>query len=176
VTVLVTAASQHGATQEIAEAIGEVLRRRGLDVEVMAPDDVDRVDFYDAVVLGSAVYAGHWLKPAKALVESQAAALATLPVWLFSSGPVGDPSRKLVQKMGEDPVDLPAVREATRARGHHMFAGKLEKRNLKGLQRAALAVFRGLGGDFRNWDEISRWASEIADSLQRQSAPDRPRA
>ncbi len=82
------------------------------------------------MVLGSAVYAGQWLKPAKELVEQNAGALAARPVWIFTSGPVGDPSRKLVQKMGEDPVDLAPLREATRARDHHMFAGKLEKQNL----------------------------------------------
>jgi hypothetical protein len=37
------------------------------------------------------------------------------PVWLFFSGPVGDPSRKLVQQMSVDPVDLPELREITRA-------------------------------------------------------------
>jgi hypothetical protein len=48
---------------------------------------------YDAVVLGSAVYAGHWLKPARALADRCAAALRARPVWLFSSGPVGDPAK-----------------------------------------------------------------------------------
>ena len=59
ITILVTAASAHGATQEIAEAIAAALRRRGLDVALLTPDDVHDVEMYDAVVLGSAVYAGH---------------------------------------------------------------------------------------------------------------------
>ena len=163
--VLVTAASEHGATGEIAEAIGEALRGRGLDATVVAPDDVDGVEGYDAVVLGSAVYSGRWLPPARALVDRCGAGLARRPVWLFSSGPVGDPSRTLVRKMAEDPVDLAPIREATGARAHRMFAGRLERRHLGLAQRAALSVFRGLEGDFRDWDEIRRWASGIADDL-----------
>ena len=62
--VLVTAATKHGATGEIAQVIGDALRERGLDSTVLEPEQVDAVDGYDAVVLGSAVYAGHWLKPA----------------------------------------------------------------------------------------------------------------
>jgi menaquinone-dependent protoporphyrinogen oxidase len=164
--VLVTAATRHGATLEIAEAIADVLRRRGLDVVVLAPHDVRSVEDYDAVVVGSAVYTGRWLKPATELVERSARELSARPVWLFSSGPVGDPSRKLVQKMGVDPVDLPALREMTHAQGHHMFAGRLEKQNLTRPQRAALTLFPGLHGDFRDWKEIERWAVRIADSLQ----------
>ena len=38
--VLVTAATRHGATAEIAAAIGEVLAGRGLDPTVAAPEQV----------------------------------------------------------------------------------------------------------------------------------------
>jgi menaquinone-dependent protoporphyrinogen oxidase len=60
---------------------------------VLEPEQVDEVEGYDAVVLGSAVYAGHRLKPARKLVDRCGAALAARPVWLFSSGPVGDPPK-----------------------------------------------------------------------------------
>jgi menaquinone-dependent protoporphyrinogen oxidase len=163
--VLVTAATKYGATGEIAKAIGDVLVEHGLDTAVIPPGDVGDVKEYEAVVLGSAVYAGHWLELAKALLHRSGRAFAARAVWLFSSGPVGDRSRKLVQKMGEDPVDLAKILEATRAREHRMFAGKLERKNLSFPQRAALTVFRGVEGDFRDWSEIRTWASIIADAL-----------
>ena len=62
--ILVTAASQQGATQGIAEAIGRTLRGRGLDTTVAQADEVVDVAAYDAFVIGSAVYVGHWLEPA----------------------------------------------------------------------------------------------------------------
>jgi len=45
------------------------------------------------VVLGSAVYLGQWMKPARELAERSAGAIASRPVWLFSSGPIGEPAK-----------------------------------------------------------------------------------
>ncbi len=163
--VLVTASSRYGATAGIARAIGEELARRGLTAVVLAPEDVGSLAEFDAVVLGSAVYSGHWLEPAKELVARSAAALTARPLWLFSSGPVGDPSRKLTQTMAQDPVDLPGILAVTHARGHRMFAGKLERKHLGFAQRASLVLFRGLEGDFRDWDRIREWAAGIAAEL-----------
>ncbi len=114
--MLVSAASQHGATTEIAQAIGQVLEERGLTVAVIPPGDVRNLDGYDAMITGSAVYMGHWLDPAKELVNRFRAALTDRPVWLFSSGPVGKPASKFARSMDQDPVDLPGVLEATHAR------------------------------------------------------------
>lgn len=163
--VLVTAASKEGATAEIADAIADVLSKRGLDTVVIEPDRVGDIGGHDAFVIGSAVYSGHWLQPATQLVDRIGPMLAGRPVWLFSSGPVGDPSRKLVQKMGADPVDLPSLRAQTNAREHRMLAGKLIGHNGGFAQRVSLRVFRGFEGDWRDWDEIERWATTIADEL-----------
>ena len=160
--VLVTAATKHGATAEIAATIGEALRGdHGLDATVVPPEQVTTIDGYDALVLGSAVYAGHWLAAAKELVDRAAGALAGKPVWLFSSGPVGDPP-----KPEEDPVDVAEIVAVTKAREHRMFAGKLDKRQLGFGERAIVVALRVPEGDFRNWAEINGWASEIALSLR----------
>jgi menaquinone-dependent protoporphyrinogen oxidase len=163
--VLVASASTHGATAEIADRIGEALARRGLLVTVTPVELVGDLRDYDAIVLGSAVYRGRWLEPAKELIRRSGDGFADRAVWLFSSGPVGDPRRKLVRAMSVDPVDLPEVAEQTKARGHRVFAGKLEKRGLSRAQRLSLSLVRGLEGDFRNWAEIEQWAAEIAVAL-----------
>jgi menaquinone-dependent protoporphyrinogen oxidase len=158
--VLVSAASKYGATTEIAETIARTLGEHGLDAAVIPPEEVGSVEDFDAVILGSGVYAGHWLKPAKELIERSGAALSSRPVWLFSSGPIGDPP-----KPQEDPVDVAELMEATKARGHRVFAGKLEKKRLSFGERAIVVAFRAAEGDFRDWDEIGGWSSEIATSL-----------
>jgi menaquinone-dependent protoporphyrinogen oxidase len=162
---LVTAASRYGATREIAEAIGDELRLHGLTVDVLDPEQVDSVRGYDAVVLGSAVYTGHWLAPATDLAARVSSEMAACRVWLFSSGPVGDPARGLVQKMGADPVDLPELVRQTRALEHRMFSGRLDRARLGHIQRFALCIVRGLDGDFRDWPAIRLWADEIAETL-----------
>lgn len=163
--VLVTAASEQGSTFEIAETIGRVLRERGFDSTVSRPEQVDDVTTYDAVVIGSAIYTGHWLEPANDFARRFAHELTQKPVWLFSSGPVGDPHRKLVQKMTADPLELPSLLAETHAREHRILAGKLVGDHLGRAQRLSLLLFRGMQGDWRDWAEIERYASAIADEL-----------
>lgn len=158
--VLVTAASKHGSTEEIARAIGDVLEERGHQVDMAAAEDVGSLQGYGAVVLGSGVYAGHWLKPAMELVERSGEALREIPVWLFSSGPLGDPP-----KPEEDPVDVAQVVETTRAEAHRVFPGKLTKKDLGFGEKAIVTALRAPEGDFRDWEDIRAWAGEIADSL-----------
>ena len=106
--VLVCVASRHDATAEIGEAIARQLAHGGLAVSFRPPDDVSSLDGVDAVVLGSALYTGHWLEPAVRFAERHADELQSRPVWLFSSGPVGDPRRPLGRRvMG--PCTLPIV-------------------------------------------------------------------
>lgn len=158
--VLVTAASKYGATMEIAEAIGEAMRDGGVDVTVAPVAQVTAIDGYDALVVGSAVYVGQWLKPARAFVELHAEALRARPVWLFSSGPLGFPPK---------PEAFPAEAElvaATGARGHMLFAGRIDTSRLNLAEKALVAALRAPEGDFRNWGEIRRWAHSISASLR----------
>ena len=55
--------------------------------------------------------------------------------------------------------------EATVARDHRVFGGKLDKRQLSFGERALVTALRAPEGDFRDWDEIRAWASGIADRL-----------
>lgn len=158
--ILVTAASKHGSTAEIAEAIGRVLTEQGHVASVVAPDHVTQADDFDAVVLGSAVYAGHWLKPAKELIERTQDRLVSIPVWTFSSGPIGDPA-----KPDEDPVDVADVLSAVNTTEHMLFSGKLDMEKLGFAERAITKALRAPSGDFRDWEAISAWATRIAREL-----------
>ena len=163
--VLVSAASMHGSTSDIAQAIADVLTEQGMAATVLPPEEVQSVEEYDAVVIGSAVYMSHWLDPAKDLVTRCLDQISTRPVWLFSSGPVGNPVSKLALAMAKDPVEAAGLRLATCARDHRMFAGKLDRKVLSHAQRSSLMIFHGLEGDFRDWAEIRQWASGIAEQL-----------
>jgi menaquinone-dependent protoporphyrinogen oxidase len=158
--VLVTAASKHGATAEIATEIGRALAEQAVDVDVTLIEDSPGVDEYDAVVLGSAVYAGHWLKSATEFVEDNAAELAERPVWLFSSGPVGEPP-----KPSEEPVDAADMVTTSAAREHRVFPGRLDKSLLGFAERAIVTALHAPEGDYRDWGEIRAWATGIAESL-----------
>jgi len=97
--VLVTYASKHGSTREIAERIAAHLEQHGVTVDLRPTNQVNGLDGFDAVVIGSAVYIGRWMKEATELVERLRPALAGSRVWLFSSGPLGD-------QLGVDPPQI----------------------------------------------------------------------
>jgi menaquinone-dependent protoporphyrinogen oxidase len=169
-TVLVTAASNHGATREIASRIGADLAEQGFDVEVRDPDDVQALTQYDAFVVGSAIYLGQWLKPAKILVEAHADELSHRPTWLFSSGPiVGDPPTA-------DPTDAAqgnTLAETIHAREHKLFAGKLDKSKLNWCEKIAVRCAHAREGDYRDWQAVDQWTATIARELHPTTSQDR---
>ena len=169
-TVLVTAASKHGATREIAEEIARVLDDQGVSSEFVGIDDVTDLSGYEAYVVGSGIYLGKWLKDAGRFVDTHAAELAQRPTWLFASGsiignpPVADDPNALRPGLAERLV------ETTKAREHKLFAGKVELSKLGPLERAAVRGAHASEGDYRDWDEVKRWATEIAAELSADRA------
>lgn len=158
--VLVTAASKHGSTAQIAEAICEAMRRRGTDAQLMPIESVRSLEGFDAVVLGSAVYAGRWMKAARQLVNDHAGELNDRAVWLFSSGPVGDPLQP------DHSPEFDKMTEATGAREHKLFPGNIDRSVLNIGERAIVASLKAPTGDFRDFNQIRQWAIGIADELR----------
>jgi len=159
--ILVAVASRHNATREIAELIADELQAAGLEADLRAADDVLDITPYDAVVLGSAVYTGDWLPAAKHLVQFQGSALRKVPVWLFSSGPIGTDDAKTLG----DPPEVSELLRATQAREHRVFAGKLDKQNLGLAERFVSRVVQAPEGDFRDLGAVIEWVRTIASSL-----------
>ena len=165
--VLVTAASKYGSTAGIAEAIGRRIEDHAdFDVDVVPVEEVGDIAAYDAVVLGSGVYAGRWLKRARRFVDEHGTELVEKPTWLFSSGPIGDPPKP----DADSAVDLEAIIAKTKAREHRVFAGKLDKSRLRFGDRAIVSAVRSAEGDFRDWSEIAAWSDEIASALTPSTA------
>jgi menaquinone-dependent protoporphyrinogen oxidase len=108
-------------------------------------------------VLGSAVYAGRWLEPARQYAALYADVLRSRAVWLFSSGPIGEPPFP-----PDQPHDAAPIAALTGARGHRVFPGRLDKDRLTFGERAMVTAMRAPVGDFRDWAEIAAWADTIA--------------
>jgi menaquinone-dependent protoporphyrinogen oxidase len=183
VKILVSYASRHGATQGIAGRIAQRLERAGLEVGLRSVGEADDVDAYDAFVVGSAAYMGRWLNEASQFVRRHRTILASRPVWLFSSGPVGT---ETVDAEGRDVV------EASRPLEFGEFDAEVHPRDMRvffgafdpdakpiGLMERLGAPFMRMpavrrelpAGDFRDWPAIEAWAEEIARELQDATAP-----
>jgi menaquinone-dependent protoporphyrinogen oxidase len=155
--VLVAAASRHGSTKGIADAIAEVLGEAGMVTDIRDVETVESLEGYEAAVIGSAVYAGHWLPQARSFVDEHCDELMGMPVWLFSSGPVGDPPKPV-----GGPSEVVGLLAQTHAVAHRTFAGQLDPRSLGIAERLIASVIRVKPGDYRPWSEVSAWAGEIA--------------
>lgn len=164
--LLVTVASKHGATGEIGELIADALRDAGHHVTTQAPETLQALDRYDAIVLGSAVYAGRWMKEARNFADRHASELARRPVWIFSSGPIGDPPLP----EGDHPETLAAA-DRLGARGHRTFAGHLARNRLGLVERTIVGALKAPDGDFRDLDAIRAWADEIVAALRTEAVP-----
>lgn len=163
--ILVAYATKYGATAEIAETIGQTLTESGQTVDVLPADRVHDLSSYSAVVLGSAVYAGNWRKEAEAFLEEHESALSTRPTWLFSSGPTGegDPV-ELMHGWRFPEALLPAVNRIV-PRDIAFFHGKIDIDRLNLGERLMVRAIGARVGDYRDWELITAWASDIAHAL-----------
>jgi menaquinone-dependent protoporphyrinogen oxidase len=165
--ILVTYASKYGATKEIAEKIGSVLRQEGLPVDVHPVDDVRDLAPYTAVVLGSAVYIGKWQKEAVEFLQAHAETLTGRPVWLFSSGPTGEGDPVKLLEGWRLPADVQPVADRIRPRDIAVFHGFINREKMNFIEKWAVkSVVKKPFGDFRDWGMIGAWASSIAGELK----------
>ncbi len=170
---VVVYASKYGSTRVIAEFIAEKLKQAGMQAEARSVGDVQNPGEYNAFVIGSAVYMTHWLKEATKFVTRNRALLASRPVWLFSSGPLGT---EIKDAQGQDlrtvsePKEIAEFRELIKPRDHRVFFGVLDSSKLGFGHRMLRKLPAGRNlfpeGDFRDWNDIEKWAISIAQALE----------
>jgi menaquinone-dependent protoporphyrinogen oxidase len=167
--VLVAYATKHGATAEIAEKIGQVLRQAGLQADVLSVDHVKDLTPYNAIVLGSAVYIGQWRKEAATFLGANEKALAERPVWLFSSGPTGEGGPVQLMKGWHLPKAQQSIADRIRSRDIAVFHGALDPQKMNLIEKWMIKNVKAPLGDFRDWDAIDAWARSISDALLRET-------
>lgn len=157
--VLIAVASKHGSTREMAGWIAAPLQEAGVQVDVVDADKAGSVDPYDAVIVGSAVYLGRWMGEGRDFVHRSADALRARPVWLFSSGPLGD----IV-----DPADAAEglkLQTLVGGREHRVFPGKADEAEFGFMERAVVKMVKSPWGDHRDRAAVLDWAQSIAGEL-----------
>jgi len=155
VSTLVAYASKHGSTAEIAERIAATLRGAGHDAVALQASAVRDVDDFEAVIAGSAVYMGHWMKDATEFVRRLRSGLETRPLWLFSSGPVGP-------KALPEAAEIAIYRTQFDVKDQRTFDGALDKKRMSLSERMMVRAVKAPYGDYRKWQDIDLWAMAIA--------------
>lgn len=166
--LLVTYASKYGSTAEIAEVIGKELRKHGYEVTIKAVDQAGDPAGYDGFVIGSAVYAGSWIKSAAGFLRENQSLLASRPVWLFSSGPTGEGDPNEIMDGWVFPEDLAPVREAIKPKDVVLFHGNIDLDKLSFTEKMIIKSVKATVGDYRDWLVVRGWANTINLALTSQ--------
>jgi menaquinone-dependent protoporphyrinogen oxidase len=153
--ILVTYATKHGSTEEVAETVAYRLRKAGLATHLVPAAEVEDLEAYDGVVLGTALYMGRIHHDARHLLKRFHRALATMPLAVFAMGPR-------------------ALQEHDVAGSRKQLGASLAK--VPDIEPFAVAIFGGVlhqaeqpfpfnrlpETDARDWEAIRSWAAEIA--------------
>lgn len=161
--ILVAYASKCGSTGGVAEAIGQALCDGGATVDVRLAKDVTDLSSYRAVVVGSAIRMGQWLPKAVKFVETHRDTLSQVPVAYFA----------VCMTLAEDTEEnrrtvaayLDPVREVVQPVDVGLFAGAMDYSKLSFVFRLIIKAMRVPEGDFRNWNAIRDWATNVRPML-----------
>ncbi len=160
-SILLVYATRYGSTQQVAETITAALRQAGLEVDLQPMREVKRIDNYDAVVLGAAIYNARWHPDAHQFLSQYQETLRQRPVAIFALGPLstGDAAMRRSRRQLEKELEKYSWLKPVAL---EMFVGKLDP--------AKLGIFERLGStasDHRDWEAIRAWANALPAQLQR---------
>ncbi len=167
--ILVAYTSATGSAGGTAEIIGRLLADKGAAVEVRPVQVVERLDGFDAAVIGSAIHGGKWLPEAIAFLQAHQEQLGKIPTAFFLV------CRTLVNDTEETKKTVAQFLQAERALVNPVaegrFAGAVLLNRLPFFMRLPFRI--GLvsmgkgwdGGDYRNYDAIRAWADGLTSLL-----------
>lgn len=131
---------------------------------------VQTLEGYQAVVLGAPLFIFKWHDDAHRFLKRHRAALAQRRVAVFALGPLGSSEEAMRGSRAQLDKDL-AKYPWLEPIALEMFAGKYDPEKLifpHNLMAAGPASpLRAIpAGDYRDWDAIHAWASELIEQLR----------
>ncbi len=161
--ILVAYATRYGSTAEVAEAIGDELRKAGATVDVRPVGEVQDLSPYRAAVIGSPIYMGKWLPEPQVFIEKNQQRLRAIPVAYFAVGlTVTDRSPEILRKAE---ASMDSVRMLVNPVEIGVFPGRLESSGLSFTDRTIVKMIRAKTGDFRDMGAVRAWAQAVHQKL-----------
>ncbi len=159
-SILVAYGSKQGGTAGLAEMVADALRREGFTVEVAPASAQGRVEGYEAVIVGGALYAFRWHRDARRFIRRHTHVLCNIPTYFFSSGPLDASASE------RDIAPIRSVRalmDRVGARGHATFGGRLTS-DARGFLAHLMA--KRNAGHWRDPTHVQSWTHAIAADLR----------
>lgn len=172
--VLIAYCTRSGSTAEVAQAIGQTIKDAGLAVQVRAMADVQTIAAGTAVVLGTAIYIGHFPKEFHRFAERFEAELARMHPWIFVLGPTEKERKQFAaaeeqarKELGKHPTLRPA--------DMRVLGGKFDPEHVNlpfpmslVMKLPGNPLRKAPASDIRDWEWIHRWAGAIAEEIASQ--------
>lgn len=169
--VLIAYCTRSGSTREVAEAIGATMNEAGVTVAVKSIDEVDSVPDGAAVLLGTALYIGHFPKEFHRFLARFRTQLATARPWIFVLGPTEKERRQFALAEEQARKEL-AKHPWLHISDMRVLGGKFDPQHLHlpfplslVTKLPANPLRKMPVTDIRDWDWIERWATAIAETL-----------
>lgn len=169
--VLIAYITRSGSTEDVAEAMGMTLEEAGVRTDVKPMADVESISEETSLLLGTALYIGHFPREFHSFAVRFKRELSDLRPWIFVLGPTDKDPKHF--SLAEDQ----ARREFAKYPWLHpadvrVLGGKFDPNHLK-LPFPFSLVMKLPGNpmrklppsDIRDWEWIRGWASEIAERL-----------
>ncbi len=165
--ILVTYASTSGSTEEVAQAIADVLGENGLEVDLQPIRKVRTLDGYRAVVLGAPLYMFRWHADARGFLSRYRKALAGgLPVAIFAGGPIESGDEKewqgVREQMDQELAKFPWLQPVS----VELVGGRFDPARLRFPWSLIPALKQRPVSDLRDWEAIRAWAHSLALQFQ----------
>jgi menaquinone-dependent protoporphyrinogen oxidase len=165
-SILVAYASQSGSTQEVAGAISETLRARGVEVDLRPIRKVEKLAGYSGIVLGAPFYMFHWHTDARRfLARFQHELTHGLPIAIFAGGPIEDTREQWQDRRHDLDQELAKFPWLTPV-SVQLIGGKFDPTKLRFPYNLLPALRNMPACDLRDWDAIRAWASSLIEKLQ----------
>jgi menaquinone-dependent protoporphyrinogen oxidase len=178
---LIAYGTRYGATEGTAEEIAKVLREQGLEVKVanLKKEKVKGIAEFDLIIVGTGMQMGKWTGAAEDFLKKFHKDLAQKKTAIFvSSGAQAllehDKQEEQIKKARKDYLDDKAVKYNLNPVSMVIFGGVWDYNKMNFVFRKTMVPFKmkieeagfkemspGLY-DTRNWEEIRRWAREVA--------------
>ena len=178
--VLIAYGTRYGSTTEIANKIGKVLgkNRAVVDIINLHEKKVKDVSAYDLVVVGSGIKMGSWTRKAVGFLERFETDLAGRKVAFFVSCMDAHYPEKRKEAHEKYLKDIARRYPHIEPCKFGLFGGVIDV-NRYGF--GARLIMKGLAkefekdgidvnkpNDFRDWDEIEKWAGKLIDDCRDQ--------
>ena len=160
--ILVAYATAAGSTGEVAEAIGKALADGGAAVDVRRAKEVADVSGYRAVVLGTGIRAGQVYREAASFAETHQQALSQMPVAYFVvCSTLGENTEENRATASAYLDQLQEKAPAAKPVDKGLFGGVMDYGKLPLLLRLIIKAMKKPEGDWRDWDAIRAWATNL---------------